>query len=79
MKHTRSFVLAGALLAVFASAFTALAQEASAPAAAAWPKKPPFTIRLGTYFSNANGQIRVDGGKWPGHGDRSAGCPECPQ
>ena len=61
MKPTRSFVLAGALLAVFASAFTAWAQETSNPAAAPWPKKPSFTIRLGTYFSNANGQIRVDG------------------
>jgi hypothetical protein len=61
MKPTRFFVLAGALLAVIASASTAWAQETSDPAAAPWPKKPSFTIRLGTYFSNATGQIRVDG------------------
>jgi hypothetical protein len=61
MKPKRSFVLAGALLAVLLSVFTARAQETSNPAASPWPKKPPFTIRLGTYFSNASGQIRVDG------------------
>jgi hypothetical protein len=40
---------------------TAWGQEESAPAVKAWPKKPSFSIRLGSYFASSSGTIRIDG------------------
>jgi hypothetical protein len=57
MKPTRLFLIVGVLLAVVALNAVAWADGETATA---WPKKPMFSIRLGSYFTNATGQLRVD-------------------
>lgn len=53
-------LVAGILLAVLATTVAGRGEEKSDPAAA-WPKKPALSLRLGTYFAGTSTQLRVDG------------------
>lgn len=57
MKRNKLIWIISLLPAVLALQVSAWAQGATS---AAWPKKPNFSIRLGTYFTDATGQFRVD-------------------
>lgn len=61
MKPTRMIVTTGVLLAVLAPMALAHGEGATGQTATTGVKKPPFSIRLGSYFSSFGGQIRVDG------------------
>ncbi len=57
MRPNRLFLIWGVILAVAALNAVVWAQGETA---AAWPKKPTFSVRLGSYFNDRTGQIRVD-------------------
>jgi hypothetical protein len=58
MRTNKLLRIGGVLLAVAALNAAVWAQGETATV---WPKKPIFSVRLGSYFTNSSGQIRVDG------------------
>ncbi len=60
MKLNKSLLLTGVFLAVLGLAGAAWSQEGSEQTAKVWPKKPNFSIRLGSIFSDVSSQFRVD-------------------
>lgn len=58
MKQKKLFLIWGVILTVVALNAVAWADGETVKV---WPKKPSFSVRLGGYFANATGQIRVDG------------------
>jgi hypothetical protein len=66
MKLNKLFLALSFGLSLAALQGAAWGQEGSTAAAAAWPKKPSFSVRLGTFFSSSGGQIRIDGANGQG-------------
>jgi len=58
MRPNKLFLMWGVLLAVVALNAVVWADGETAKV---WPKKPAFSVRLGSYFASSAGQIRVDG------------------
>jgi hypothetical protein len=61
MKTSRLVLTGAALLMALGLNVAAWGQEKKEEKAAAWPKRPGFSLRFGSYFSRVNTQIRVDG------------------
>ena len=61
MKQCRFVFTLAVLLTVLGLNAAAAGQAGTEENAAAWPKKPAFSLRFGTYFSSSSTQIRVDG------------------
>jgi hypothetical protein len=58
MRPNKLFLILGVLLAVVALNAVVWAEGETATA---WPKKPSWSFRLGTYFADTSTQLRVDG------------------
>ena len=61
MKQGRLVFTLAVLLTVLGLNAAAAGQEGTDSNASAWPKKPAFSLRIGTYFSRVSTQVRVDG------------------
>jgi hypothetical protein len=61
MKLSRLALTSAVLFAALGLNIAAWGQEGPDGKAPAWPKKPPFSLRIGTYFSNVATRIRIDG------------------
>jgi hypothetical protein len=61
MKTARILASSAALFTALTLSAMAAGQAATGETPPAWPKKPGFSFRLGTYFSTNSTQIRVDG------------------
>jgi hypothetical protein len=66
MRTNKLLRIGGVLLAIAALNAAVWAQGEADKTATAWPKKPNFSIRLGSYFTNNTGQIRIDGANGEG-------------
>jgi hypothetical protein len=66
MRSNKGLLIGAVVLAAIGLNAAAWGQEASGEPAKVWPKKPNFSIRLGGNFSDASGQIRVDGANGEG-------------
>ncbi len=63
MRQSRLFLIGSMVLAVVALNVAVWAEGETAPA---WPKKPPFSVRLGSYFSDTASSVRIDGANGQG-------------
>ncbi len=61
MKPNKLFLILGVLLAIAALNTVVWADGEADQTATAWPKKPAWSFRLGTYFTDTSTQLRVDG------------------
>ena len=61
MKQGRLVFTLAVLLMVLGLNAAAWGDAETDKTATAWPKKPAFSMRFGTYFSSSSTQIRVDG------------------
>jgi hypothetical protein len=61
MKTGRLVFTLAVLLTVLGLNVVAWGQEGTAEKASVWPKKPPFSLRIGTYFSSVDTRVRIDG------------------
>jgi hypothetical protein len=61
MRSNKGLLIGAFVLAVIGLSAAAWGQEGSEKPAKVWQKKPNFSFRLGSIFSDVNSQFRVDG------------------
>ncbi|MCX6574488.1 MAG: hypothetical protein NTX99_10925, partial [Candidatus Aminicenantes bacterium] len=61
MRSNKGLLIVAVALAVAGLSAAAWSQEESDKPAKVWQKKPNFSIRLGTLFSDVSSQFRIDG------------------
>lgn len=66
MRSNKGPLIAAVVLAIIVLNAAARGEEEPAKPAKAWPKKPVFTIHLGSIFSDVSNQFRIDGAEGEG-------------